>query len=235
VRKAEKSGCAAATCNKINDYSINYDFNLADMEIELKNVQEYKKLSEETMAYSATLYINGKRAGEVRNDGRGGMTKITPYDQNGHQLIEQAKEHSLNLLDPNNEHFGKGRAFPYTLDMYIDHLADKMLDEADLKKLITKMELLTPNHVVMEIKKGEYKATKLKWPMEEILNTPSKKNGLAKLLVRMQQELPIGSVLLNKNIPAEIVPDRFKVYVSKKKGKQQQTKPQGENKKRPKK
>lgn len=42
------------------------------MKIELRNIRTNSALSDETTCYSATLYIDGKRAGEVMNHGHGG-------------------------------------------------------------------------------------------------------------------------------------------------------------------
>lgn len=42
------------------------------MKIELKNVKINARLSEETTCFSATLYVNGEKAGEVTNRGHGG-------------------------------------------------------------------------------------------------------------------------------------------------------------------
>jgi len=42
------------------------------MKLELKNVKIARNLSRETLAYTATVYVNGKRAVDVSNDGHGG-------------------------------------------------------------------------------------------------------------------------------------------------------------------
>lgn len=42
------------------------------MKIEIKNVKIHDELSDETTCFSATLYINGKRAAAVTNRGGGG-------------------------------------------------------------------------------------------------------------------------------------------------------------------
>jgi hypothetical protein len=42
------------------------------MKIELKNIKFAAFASEETNCYSASLYVNDKRIGEVSNDGKGG-------------------------------------------------------------------------------------------------------------------------------------------------------------------
>lgn len=48
------------------------------MKIELRNVKYAAFASEETSCFQATIWIDGKRAGEASNEGRGGMTRIEP-------------------------------------------------------------------------------------------------------------------------------------------------------------
>lgn len=50
------------------------------MKLELKNIKVSRSLSEETLAYTATLYVDGKRTGRVSNHGMGGNSMIRPYD-----------------------------------------------------------------------------------------------------------------------------------------------------------
>lgn len=42
------------------------------MKVELKNIKLMPSLSDETECFSATIYINGKKAGTVKNRGQGG-------------------------------------------------------------------------------------------------------------------------------------------------------------------
>lgn len=44
--------------------------------IELKNVKIAKHLSEETTAFTASVWLNGLRVGTARNDGRGGPSEL---------------------------------------------------------------------------------------------------------------------------------------------------------------
>ncbi len=48
------------------------------MEITLKNISHNERLSEETNCFSATIYTDGKKAGEASNHGHGGPTTIHP-------------------------------------------------------------------------------------------------------------------------------------------------------------
>jgi hypothetical protein len=56
------------------------------MKLELKNIKVHLGLSEETHAYTAMLYADGKKAVEVSNQGRGGGDRQLPV--NGHSVKE---------------------------------------------------------------------------------------------------------------------------------------------------
>lgn len=46
------------------------------MNIELRNISYSARLSQETSAYAAVIYVDGKKAGTVENDGHGGQTFV---------------------------------------------------------------------------------------------------------------------------------------------------------------
>jgi len=58
------------------------------MKVELKNIKVYEKLSEETVCFTATIYLNGKRAGEVENRGQGGNTCYHFFQQADEQAFD---------------------------------------------------------------------------------------------------------------------------------------------------
>ena len=76
--------------------------------LEVKNISHYARGSEETPCYNATVYINGKKAIEISNDGRGGMDMQHPYDAFTYKDVEKANEWC-------KKKFGK-ESFTYTSD-----------------------------------------------------------------------------------------------------------------------
>ena len=57
--------------------------------IELKNLDVNKGLSRETWAFTATVYLNGKRVAIAENRGRGGQTMLRPYtNRNGNNRTD---------------------------------------------------------------------------------------------------------------------------------------------------
>jgi len=53
------------------------DNQLADLKVELRRVSVSARLSEETTAFAADIWVNGKRVGYAKNDGRGGATSVS--------------------------------------------------------------------------------------------------------------------------------------------------------------
>ena len=60
------------------------------MKIELKNVTYNKRLSQETSAYAADVWIDGVKRGSVQNAGHGGADMFYPYTL-GDELNDYAK------------------------------------------------------------------------------------------------------------------------------------------------
>jgi hypothetical protein len=50
------------------------------VKLTLKNIKEHPDMSEETNCFSATIYVDGKKAGFVKNEGRGGCNFYTWLD-----------------------------------------------------------------------------------------------------------------------------------------------------------
>ena len=62
------------------------------MRIELRKVEYSARLSEETAAFGAEIWIDGQRAGHARNQGQGGPTLISPMS-----LAQRLDEHGKTL------------------------------------------------------------------------------------------------------------------------------------------
>jgi hypothetical protein len=104
--------------------------------VEIKNLKVAEHLSEETLAFSASVWINGKKAGHAKNSGRGGMTDVDLWDRKGEQvsrnnelhreLAEYVKQFTWESLD--------GKQAPYRVDFYIDRLVDDEYERQQIKR-----------------------------------------------------------------------------------------------------
>jgi len=100
------------------------------MELTLKGIKINKQLSEETDCFSATIYIDGKKAGLAANRGQGGPNDIdwTDYGLSAAYLAWLDKE-----VMPVDTYDGKIELLE-TASEKLDHLIDAALNDFEEKK-----------------------------------------------------------------------------------------------------
>ena len=129
------------------------------MNIELKNVKIYAGLSQETVAFSASLYVDGKKVGEARNAGHGGSNDVDAHDKDGRwdrdliaMMETEAATHTWSYGD---------EVHPHSLDSYIGDLVDTFQEQRDLKrKCRTQTLFRIPTETYQD---GEYHVMKRKY------------------------------------------------------------------------
>ena len=120
------------------------------MNVELKAVKTAKHLSQETIAYSASIYVDGQRIGIVRNLGTGGGNE---YDW----LNQKAAKVGLRL-----QIWAKDQKTEYEydkLDQIINDLADEFEDNQAMKRKCK-------THIMFRLKgdtKDEWRTIKAKY------------------------------------------------------------------------
>lgn len=114
------------------------------MNIELKKIHYAAFASEETNCFSADVWIDGKRAGEARNDGHGGATYITPREMEA-RLNAYAATLPPVVSAEFNDPFDKSKPFIYqpTAENVIDDLLAEWLTKRDFARLLQKHILYT--------------------------------------------------------------------------------------------
>ena len=110
--------------------------------IQLKNVKIAWNMSEETTAFTATLYINGKKAAYVKNEGTGGDNHPRFMDR---ELEKEFHEFCRTLPYP-------GESFNMTYDSFISILLSEWIENDDWKKACRKGIVYT----LTSHKDGEY-------------------------------------------------------------------------------
>lgn len=96
------------------------------MKIELKNIKEVKSLSEETPCFTATVYIDGKKAGVVSNHGTGGPNNYHP-----NTLYTRLKAHADTL--PTYSAYGMDG-----LKVDADYLIFEVMEAAETQKAVAR-------------------------------------------------------------------------------------------------
>ena len=88
------------------------------MKITLKSFKPAHNLSEETLAFTATIYADGKRVGDVRNQGNGGCHFYNWSDANLGREIEAWAD-----AQPSKFEFEK-----------LDQIIDKVIEDLEVQK-----------------------------------------------------------------------------------------------------
>jgi len=148
------------------------------MELTLKNLKVSEHLSEETTAFTATVYIDGKRAFTARNDGNGGENMLEPLKQD-RGIIDRAQTHFASL-PPETSEYGD---LPMSLDFAISLAVDEALHLKDMKRCLKKVTVKTPEGIATF--KASFKPTPQnlayiarKYPDYVILNSLSEDDAL---------------------------------------------------------
>ena len=117
--------------------------------IQLKNVKIAWNMSEETTAFTASLYIDGKKAADVKNEGTGGDNYPRFMDR---ELQKEFYEFCTTLPYP-------GESFNMTYDSFIGILLGEWIANDDWKKACRKglvFRVKSDNEDQYRTTKGKY-------------------------------------------------------------------------------
>lgn len=165
--------------------------------IELKKIYFSERMSEETNAFTADIYVDGKKAGYAKNDGCGGSTYYHSYPK-CNSLIEMAETYCKQLpaID-----LGDGISIENNLENFIDDLLDKYLIEKDKIKFQKKLEkdclkgICYGNSNNLEYRVIHWNGD---WTIEKLLKTPK---GYEVLEKKVKELINNGETILNTNLP----------------------------------
>ncbi|ANF52997.1 hypothetical protein A0O34_21820 [Chryseobacterium glaciei] len=176
------------------------------MKIELKSIQYSEKLSEETNAFSANLYIDGIKAGTASNRGHGGPTTYRADDQKGQKLIDDAEVYCRSLPSEKFSEGGRDHELKMDLELYIDNLLDKYLQEKEMQKFQGKLEKAMVTGIVAGVPDRSFEVWQFTMPIEKILQHPRGpemiKNSIIKDIIPV---LTGGKIIMNTNIPKKLL------------------------------
>jgi hypothetical protein len=106
------------------------------MKIELRKVTKNERMSEETYCFSADVWIDGAKAGEVSNRGCDG-----PNDYHPTSLWQRLEEHAKTLPPVVSKYTDD--TFPSTADIVIGDLLELELARKDAKRAMSGKILFT--------------------------------------------------------------------------------------------
>jgi hypothetical protein len=169
------------------------------MKIELKNVKFSEHLSEETNAFTADIYVNGKKVAYAKNDGQGGCTFYHCYEGN-REIVAEVEAYCENL-PPIQYEFGdyKGE-MKSNLENVIDQLFEGWLKNKDKERLDKKLKKDIEKGICFKTDNGYSIVSWKGFDIPKLLSHPHGKISLQKEIKKLQEE---GKEILNTNIPAE--------------------------------
>lgn len=86
--------------------------------LELKDIEVYEKISDETTAFSADIYLNGKKIGDVRNNGQGEGNYPRVYGEDAKKLEALERKMSEHVFHYNNYQW------PYNMDFLLGDMVE---------------------------------------------------------------------------------------------------------------
>jgi hypothetical protein len=162
------------------------------MKIELKNIKVSEHMSEETTAFTADIFINGKKAGYCKNGGYGGPTDYHALGGNTVSLMNEAEEYCKSL--PKLK-FGDGFEINMNLEVYIGDLLEKHLMYRNIKRDMAKGLCIKTNNGYEIVSWKNFNIAKL-------LAHPTGKDVLERKIKELKA---VGKEILNTNLTKDLM------------------------------
>jgi hypothetical protein len=174
------------------------------MNIEIRNIKIASNLSEETIAFTADVFVNGKKTAYARNDGRGGCTHYSSYHKpNNDYDLRQAEAYAKSLPSKTEMFNDK----PFTIESNLEQIIDNAIyakdNEREQKKFQKKIQKACETHIVWGIpNSSSFKSIGFngKPKLIDIGSTIQGQVAIKNLIEKIKKEMKEGEVILNKNI-----------------------------------
>lgn len=146
------------------------------MKLELRNIRHYPRMSEETNAYDAVVYRDGKRLCSVGNRGNGGPDEQRPFPPNTMADIKAVDEWLAANTPPIP--MPSGKAIAVDLELWCGQQLERAIATRELKRRMTKAVIYADGGKCYTVKvpysgalPGVTQRVKAKHPNALILNT----------------------------------------------------------------
>jgi hypothetical protein len=172
--------------------------------LELKKIKYSDFASQETHCYQAELWVNGKLAAHVTNEGHGGNDNVYPVNK---ELLEIAQKYCKSLPPVESEYFEDG--LPMDLELWCGEALENHLKQKDIAKHLKRRDkdmlqcivVGDPNHPSLA-----YRTFKYDKPFAQMDLTEDR---LVRIIIdqikRIKATLKEGEQILNTNLPEHIL------------------------------
>ena len=168
--------------------------------VELKKISFSERMSEETSCFVADLFINGKKIGYAKNDGRGGCTEYHGSTLADNKIIREADKYFKSLPKVHSKEFN----FDY--DQNLENAIDDCLTAYLKERAVTSMRKKLQKKFSVAICYGkitdggaEYATTYWKGRTLASIPLPSLQKAYDDVKAKKLQS---GDVILNDNLEA---------------------------------
>jgi hypothetical protein len=167
------------------------------MKIELRNFKMNLTFSEETIMFSADVYVDGLKAMHARNDGHGGCTDYHSY-KGMQAVMDKANSYAMAQDGETFEFNGKKVTVKSTLEGLIDKLVDEKVKAKENAKTDKKKLKLMETNILFGIPNANtYSVIGFKGKPKLSLVS---KTSLDMLIAKVKKELKEGEVIFNTNL-----------------------------------
>jgi hypothetical protein len=159
------------------------------MNVELKSLRIYDRMSEETIAFTADVYVNGKKVAYAKNDGQGGSTYYHPYPNADRTLLGAAEGYCKGLPEKDG--------FPQDLESVIDEWVYRVHNEKAKAKFQKQLE----KNMVKGLCVGTKDAYQIiSWKGVTIPQLMARVDGREAIKAKIKELQAEGKNVLNTNI-----------------------------------
>jgi hypothetical protein len=170
------------------------------MKIELKSLKHYEALSDETNAFSANLYVDGKLAATCKDDGCGGEIEFYPVDR---ELLTKAENYCKTLPDVTFPRAGGGEfSLEMTLELFVGEIVEKSLREIGMKKFRKRMEKDFQKSICFGTD-TEYRT--VTWKNQTVTQMLTHPMGIVTIQKKVDELKQRGETILNTNLTGIIL------------------------------
>lgn len=124
------------------------------MKIEIKNLKVARSLSEETHAYTATIYVDGKPAFHASNHGTGGCDSYHPIAPFTYDDVKQIDEYLKANYAPHGPHEADpakrsawDNGLPMDLELFVGGEIERAEADRDWKRVLNRVTILRDGNI----------------------------------------------------------------------------------------
>lgn len=163
------------------------------MKIELKKVSFSERMSEETNAFVADVYVDGKKVGYAKNEGHGGNTDVRSYPET-HDQFKKAEDYCKSLPDTVHDLGGNE---PFTMKSDLESVVDDLLEQWLKEKEEKKIQNYCKKGVVYKTPNGHGIISWKNTTIDSMLMNPIMVLRLKKVVEDLKKE---GKEIVNTNL-----------------------------------